>query len=85
MFASPICTLLRTYSRRQNTVHGSQALLGPPRGKDSATRNTVFEGGRVGAASSAVEAMQRQHDELARRLEGLHKCRCEFQELARCL
>ena len=36
-------------------------------------------------AESAVQSLTQKTEQLARRSEGLHKCRNEFAELARCL
>jgi hypothetical protein len=37
------------------------------------------------AAAGALAALNAKRDALSRRLEGLSKCRLEFQELSKCL
>lgn len=39
----------------------------------------------VAAAAGAVAVLEARRDALARRVEGLVRCKNEFQELARCL
>lgn len=39
----------------------------------------------VYAAAGAVAVLEARRDSLARRVEGLVRCKIEFQELARCL
>ncbi len=43
------------------------------------------DSGQMHAAAGAVAVLEARRDALARRVEGLVRCKNEFQELARCL
>ena len=43
------------------------------------------DSGKMHAAAGAVAVLEARRDALARRVEGLVRCKNEFQELARCL